>query len=111
MKWTVLDLSDAPRSLLLSDRPVEFSYINTPKGYISMPISPTKLFVAANDTTTIQKLRERRAKEVVTEVNKLVTVRARRFVWARDRSQDRFVANRMSSQMEPTPLLQSIGVA
>ena len=92
MNWRVVDLSDAPCSLLLSDRPVEFWRINTPEGSLWMPISPTKLFVAANDATYIEKLLEQPAKEVVTKVNIRVTERARRFVWARDRTHNRLLS-------------------
>jgi hypothetical protein len=38
-----------------------------------------------------------------------VVSRARRFVWAQDISQQRFVENRISTKLEPTPLFPNIG--
>ncbi len=49
MHWGVADLSGADSELLTSDRPVEIYALAKPKGFISLPMSPTKLFVAAND--------------------------------------------------------------
>jgi hypothetical protein len=37
-----------------------------------------------------------------------VVSRARRFVWAQDKSQMRFIKNHMSKNMEPTPLFPGI---
>ncbi len=98
-----------PRRLLASDRPVQLFRLNEPDGLISMPASPTKLFVAANQSSTFDKLRRTEAHKVVCEVNKFVVSRARQFVWANDQSQERFVENRMSTAMESTPLFPNVG--
>lgn len=52
MKWAVVDVSAASIRLLTSDRPVEFANLKEQHGLISLPISPTKVFVAANDAAT-----------------------------------------------------------
>ena len=74
-----------------------------------MPIGPTKLFVAANEESTFDKLRRVPPRKVVSEVSTHVVSRARRFVWAKDRSQDRFIANKIGTNLEPTPLFPNIG--
>jgi hypothetical protein len=107
MPFAIVELSASPNRMLTSDRPVEMFNLKEPNGLVSIPISPTKLFVAANDEATFDKLRTNPG-ELVSHVNTYVVSRARRFVWAQDRSQERFVENRMSTKPEPTPLLPNI---
>ena len=109
MKWGVVDVSASPIRLLLSDRPVEFSNLKEPRGFVSLPISPTKLFVAANSPAGLDNLRRVKPREIVHHVNLFIVGRARRFVWAQDESQARFIHNHMSKNLERTPLFPGIG--
>jgi hypothetical protein len=109
MKWGLVDVSASQIRLLLSDRPVEFSNLKEPQGFVSMPISPTKLFVAANNPASLVNLRRVKSREIVQHVNQFIVGRARRFVWAQDQTQRRFVENQMSKNLEPTPLFPGIG--
>src|SRR4029077_12890504 len=109
MKWAVVDVSASPIGLLLSDRPVEFSNLKESRGFVSMPISPTKLFVAANSSASVDNLRRVKPREIVHPVNLFIVGRARRFVWTQDETQRRFIGNHMSKSLEPTPLFPSIG--
>jgi hypothetical protein len=108
MPFAIVELSASPNRMLTSDRPVEMFNLKEPNGLVSIPISPTKLFVAANDEATFHKLRRTNPGELVSHVNTYVVSRARRFVWAQDRSQERFVENRMSTKPERPPLLPNI---
>lgn len=108
MKYAVVDVSAAPFRLLTSDRPVEMFKIKEPNGVLSIPLSPTKVFVAANDEATFDKLRGATPEDLARDINTFVVSRARRFVWAQDESQERFIYNRMSTKLEPTPLLPNI---
>jgi Protein of unknown function (DUF4238) len=110
MAWAVIDLSASPNRLLTSDRPAdnEFFRLKEPNGAVSLPISPIKLFVAANDRAFLDRLRDTKPRDIVHSINKYVTTRARRFVWSCDQSQDRFIRNNMSTKLEPTPLLPNI---
>jgi hypothetical protein len=74
-----------------------------------MPISPTKLFVAVNTRTMLDKFGAQKAADIVRRVNKRVVRCARRFVWASDESQSQFIQDNMSKAMEPAPLLPSLG--
>lgn len=108
MKWSILDVSNSPLGFLMSDRPVEIYRLKDPSGFISTPISPTKLFVAANEQQQIQNLGELPPGEVVRHVNLFVTSRARKFVWATDKSQTAFIGEHMSVAMEPTPFFPNL---
>ena len=55
MLWAVRDVSASPLRLLTSDRPVELFDVKEPRGIISLPISPTKLFVAVNDRRVFER--------------------------------------------------------
>ena len=57
MKWATIDLSASPTPLLTSDRPVEIFNLKEPNGVLSIPISPTRMFVAAKDETMFARLR------------------------------------------------------
>ena len=109
MRWATVDLSHSPDKLLLSDRPVEFFRLKEPNGIISIPISPTKLFVGVNDTAILTKLRQTKPRMIVHSVNKFLVSRARRFVWASDESSMRFISKNMSKRVEPTPLFPNAG--
>jgi hypothetical protein len=109
MNWGVIDVSASSIRLLLSDRPVELSNLKEPRGFVSLPISPTKLFVAANSPAGLDNLRRVKPREIVQQVNRFIVGRARRFVWAQDEGQKRFIQNPMSKNMERPPLFPCIG--
>ncbi|PNE11686.1 MAG: hypothetical protein CR217_07470 [Beijerinckiaceae bacterium] len=108
MPFAVIDLSVSPVPLLTSDRPVEIFALGKPKGIISIPISPTKLFVAANDAESFKMIARYDAQTVVKHINDYVVTRARRFVWASDRSQEEYIKAKTSTAMEPLPLFPAL---
>jgi hypothetical protein len=109
MVWTTLDLKGAQNRLLISDRSVVFCWLNQARGYITLPISPNKLFVAVNSKATLETFRKMAPDAIVRNANRFNVTRARKFVWARDETQARFIKNNMSKAMEPTPLMPNIG--
>ena len=84
MKWAVIDVSASPARFLLSDRPGRILQRKDPQGFTSLPKSLTKLFVAANSSTGLDKLRRVKPHDIVEHVNLFVVGRAQRFVWAQD---------------------------
>jgi Protein of unknown function (DUF4238) len=108
MTHAIIDISASPQRLLTSDRPVELLNLKESNGILSIPISPTKLFVAVNDRAILDKLRRAAPDKIASYVNTYVASRARRFVWAQDTAQERFVEEMMSTKLEPTPLLPNI---
>jgi hypothetical protein len=109
MFWTIVDVSSADKRLLMSDRPVVITWLNQPRGYITLPVGPTKLFLAVNDKRMLDVFRRMKPVEIVRNANKFNVARARRFVWAQDEMQTPFVMNNMSKAMEPLPLFPNIG--
>jgi hypothetical protein len=108
MYWSVIDVSNSPFRFLMSDRPVEICRLKEPAGFVSIPISPTKLFVAANQERSIQNLGRVKPEGIVRHVNLFVTSRARKFVWAGDESQTDFIRDHMSTAMEATPFFPNL---
>jgi Protein of unknown function (DUF4238) len=103
MHWGVIDLSKASHRLLTADRPLQYQNLKKPSGFIALPISPTKLFIAANSPQSISNVRAQRPQNVVHNVNLFVVSHARRFVFAHDRSQDAFIKSHIHTGMETTP--------
>jgi hypothetical protein len=108
MKRAVIDVSPSPHHLLTSDRPVGLFDIKAPRGMLTLPISPTKLFVAVNDPRILDNLRRTKPREIVGHVNTHLVSRARRYVWATDQSQTTFIEKHMSKKLEPTPFFPNL---
>jgi Protein of unknown function (DUF4238) len=110
MKWEVIDISASPRRFLTSDRPVALTFIKERRGCITMPISPTKLFVAVNDRQFLDPMRRKKPRDIVEAVNKDLVRRARRFVWATGKSQTQidFIRKHMSKGLEPSPFFPTL---
>jgi hypothetical protein len=81
MQWAVIDVSQTPRRFVTSDRPAPFHRCKEPQGSVTIPISPTKLFVAVNDPRLIEKARRIKHRHLVDKINEDNVRRARRFVW------------------------------
>jgi hypothetical protein len=101
-------MSASSYKLLLSDRPVSFSNLKKPNGLVLLPISPTKLYVAANDERGLDKIRQMPLRELAKTMNMFTVGRARRFVWSLDRSQENFLKKYMSKDQEALPLFKNI---
>ena len=108
MRHAIIDLAAFPYRLLTSDRPVVIFDLKASNGILSIPISPTKLFIAVNERATGDRIFRANPRTLARDINTYVVSRARRFVWACDTSQERFI-HRMSTKLEPTPLLPNIG--
>jgi Protein of unknown function (DUF4238) len=72
MVWAVLDVAAAPHTLVTSDRPYITSHgIGDPACLLSVPLSPTRLFVAANDIRQLRKLAAQPLRDTVRNANHL----------------------------------------
>jgi hypothetical protein len=92
MKWSRIDLSKSNHQLLSSDRPIDMPLgLADPKAYISLPVSPRILFVAAHNYDTARTLRASKPTEVVRKNNQRIIEQARKFVWGSTDTQLTFV--------------------
>jgi len=92
MKWSRVDLSQSTHQLLTSDRPIDMPLgLADPMAYISLPVSPRLLFVAAHKQEMADTLRNANPTDVVRKNNQCVIEQARRFVWGSTDSQITFV--------------------
>ena len=98
MSWIALDVRSSSNSLMTSDRPIVMPYgLGRMDAYIAMPISPDTLFIAMRDEQLILgQMSKRGFAGVVADINAAVVGQAYRFVYAVDKTQARFVENRMA---------------
>lgn len=107
MHWKVLDVSSASFRLLTSDWPIELR-LGVPEPNVSLPISPTQLFVATKDHLVMRTLQYSNPDKLVKAINLAVTSKARRYVFSSDAQQSQFIKKNMSSAIAPLPLYPEI---
>lgn len=95
--WTVVRTEGSGWPLLLSDAPVTYGNFQNDDAIIIMPIHPKAAFAAARKHDMIEALQQRiRHQDFARQLNKDTVHRARALVIARDRTQDRFIGNRLA---------------
>jgi hypothetical protein len=88
MSWSRIDLSNSSLDLLTSDRPIDMPLgLADAEAYISLPVSPRILFVAAHNRSLADILRAAEPTEIVRTINQRVVQQARKFVWGSTDSQ------------------------
>lgn len=101
LPWRIIDCSTADHPLLLSDHPVVIVPLETADGHIAMPLSPTKILVAATSDRTRAMVDAIQPKLAVRIMNKLAVQRAQHCVIARDRAQDYFIRKHFGANPIP----------
>ena len=92
MNWSRIDLSKAKHQLLTSDRPIDMPLgLVDPNAYISLPVSPAILFVAAHKQDMAAALRRAHPTDIVKKNNERIIQQARQYVWGTSDSQLTFV--------------------
>ena len=86
---------DRSREFFISDSPLSqpssFARLGAAASYIAIPISPTKLFVAANSPTLAGAMRKLPQRELVARQNRAAVGQAEHFVGATSRAADKFI--------------------
>lgn len=104
MRWAVFNMSGGTRDLLTGDRPyLRWHGMGDPRCYLSVPISPTHLFVAANAIETLRALEEQARKDTVRNANDQIARMALQSVYATGSSHRDFVEARLRRNGGPIP--------
>ena len=107
MQWDILDLSRSNLHLIISDAPMILSNgLEEPDGNWSLPLSPTRLFVASWAGPGRDLLFLEKPRDIVRRCNRYVAERARIFVVSQDDTQEDFIRATFARQNIPTPLEQ-----
>lgn len=102
MKWDVLDLAGADHALLTSDLgPEQILGLGDSRAFITLPLTPTLLFIAARTADSIANLRRHSPRRLVRARNASAVKMARDYVWATDRSQEKFIRRHYGSVLAP----------
>lgn len=102
MLWYVFDFSAAPLTLLTADRPFTPSHgLLDARCILSVPLSPTHLFVAVNEVQQLHALANQTRRDTVRNANKLVVKLAVQSVYGTSDEHLRFVENRLRHREEP----------
>jgi hypothetical protein len=105
MRWGVITLHRPRVPLLTSDRPMVMSNgINRPDSHIIIPISPVKLFIAANNVDFIQQFQLRaETGEVLEVMNDLMARQARKYLYASEPVDEAFLQGRLGQKIPCYP--------
>lgn len=95
LTWWACDVSSAPNSLLLGDRPcIFFEGIDDPNLSIALPIAPDMVFIATRGELLAKGLNRVPPAALVSWINKATVAQATKYIYARDDRSLRFVRNR-----------------
>jgi hypothetical protein len=103
MIWAVYDVSKAPYTLLTSDRPCMTHHggFGHSTCLPTLPLSPTHLFVAANDIRQLHKLETQPLRDTVRKANFLIVKNAVQNVYGENDSHLAFVEQRLRRPTDP----------
>ena len=105
MNWSIIPVEKSRVSLLISDCPIDRPHgLSDPRAYIATPISPTRIFLAANDPRLASVIRNLSPTSVAKSLNKLVVAQAHEFVWSQDEQQLAFVEKHIGTA-PPAPVI------
>jgi hypothetical protein len=96
MIWAVLDVSDSPHPLLTSDRPYILPCgLREPVCVLSVPISPTRIFLAANDRAVLETVSRNSSRDNVRTANHNLVRLAVDDVYGNTKDRREFVEKRL----------------
>ena len=102
MQWELLNLSEAPHTLLTGDRPCMTSQgIADPACILSLPVSPTHLFVAVHDIDLLRRLDAQPARDTVCNSNDCTVKLAVQNIYGCTGGQLTFVEKRLRKADDP----------
>uniref|UniRef100_Q07NQ8 DUF4238 domain-containing protein n=1 Tax=Rhodopseudomonas palustris (strain BisA53) TaxID=316055 RepID=Q07NQ8_RHOP5 len=108
MRWSILTTPDDARPFLSSDRPLFMSKtFSEAECYLTLPISPHRLFLAVNSEKSECKFKDMPPSELALETNIQVVKHAVKYVYGVDDAELEFVDKHLSSN-RPQTLLERL---
>lgn len=105
MHWTLLTINHSDFSLLTSHRPMTMTLpIGHPNARLFIPVSPNDIFVAANQPDVPREMNDIVPSRIVRWLNDRVARQSRKYVYAADDRQLRFVPKRLGQKARWSPL-------
>lgn len=102
LSWVVVGPAATSPSLLTSDEPIRMTEgIGQPEGYLTMPLSPERLFVATHERSFLEKLLQHGPTELFIQSNLHVVEQARSQVIAINLDHQAFVVERFGRGQRP----------
>lgn len=96
MKWWICDFTGLKNELLIADDPCIFTKgIDDPNLIIALPISPTKAFLATQSKEMAALIPRQDPNNLVIRLNESSLNQARIRIYARNKSPERFIHNRL----------------
>lgn len=101
MQWQVRRVT-GPSCFMTSDRPVRREYpFKSKSSFLTLPIGPKAIFVAANSTDAIDRAYRQGEEEFVRKNNRLLVRQARQFAFAYDNRDRDWVKNNLAKEPQP----------
>jgi hypothetical protein len=106
MQWGVIRFNETHHMLLTSDRPIVMTNgLAHADSHIVMPISPRRIFIAANNQETVKNLYDMaHAGGMAQRLNNRMARQARRYVYGVDDSALQFIEARLGQKARWSPL-------
>lgn len=102
MKWSLIGIDRPVHGLLTGDDPVTMSNgLSGQRAFVTLPVAPNLLFIAANDRAVIESFRDQKAAAFEGAMNSAICQQADRFVIGHTPRQLRFVENRLGRTEPP----------
>jgi hypothetical protein len=105
MRWELGNFVGLKHKLLTSDRPIVMTNgIAGPDSHMVIPLSPTHIFIATNTSEEAEKIKSLSENgRLISILNDKVARQARKFVYSTDKSQLRFIENRLGQKIRCSP--------
>lgn len=108
MRWFVVTTPEDIPPFLSSDRPLFLSQtFSEPECFLTLPIGPRRLFVAANNEKTELAFREQQPNELVQATNLQVVKQSVKYVYSVDEAELEFVEKHVAND-RPQTLMQKV---
>jgi hypothetical protein len=103
-QWGMVDVTGTEHRFLTSDRPVvRTDGLNKPDSHLVAPLSPTRIFIAANNQRTTSRFQSMPPRDLVMRMNRRVVRNAIKYVWDAGLTNERLMKGQLSADAHLDP--------